>query len=268
MITATQTEGGPRYDIRLSGSLINLLIVGIVTYLRDRWFVRPFVGALGTIGLLVGGFLFLFSPFIAFHDSARALSTPMIAAGFGLLMSVILSGSRFNLFLGEPPEVAERKEAEETLGQSRDPYASLELDSKRLNEYYVINQSQARGSFRWAVFAMFCGLTTIVTGVWIFYLREGTPDTFLTSLSTAAGVVINVISGLYLYLHNKTQRRSLYYYGQLVRLQQLGLAIRLAESHDAIEDKAAAKNRVIDDILAIVRSSADRDSAEAATESG
>lgn len=154
------------------------------------------------------------------------------------------------------PEIEERREAEEQIGTSKDPYATLELDSKRLNEYYAINQAQAKGSFRWAVFAMFCGLATIIGGIWLFYLRTAVPDTFMASLSTAAGLVINAVSGLYLYLHNRTQQRSLLYYGQLVRLQQLGLSIRLAESHDDAPERAKARNRVIDEILAIVHAGA------------
>ena len=64
-----------------------------------------------------------------------------------------------------------------------------------------------------------------------------------------------------LYLHNRTQRRSLYYYGQLVRVQQVGLAIRLAESHPDSVERAAAKNKVIDQILEMVKISNDRDTA-------
>ena len=105
---------------------------------------------------------------------------------------------------------------------------------------------------------MFCGLSTIVSGVWIFYLGNK-PDAFLTSLTTAAGIVVNIVSVLYLYLHNKTQRRSLYYYNQLVRLQQLGLLIRMAESHTEATDRAAAKNKVIDEVLQVIKSAADKD---------
>jgi hypothetical protein len=155
---------------------------------------------------------------------------------------------------------------EEQLGTSQDPFEWLELDSKRLSAYYAINQSQARGSFRWAVFAMFCGFATIIVGVWVFYLRD-TPDSFLTSLSTATGLVINLVSGLFLYLHNRTQRRSLLYYGQLIRIQQMGLAIRLAETQPTDSDRVAARTRIIDELLAITKLTADRDTSEAVRKS-
>ena len=201
------TGDNSRYTVRLSGSITSVLLVGAISFLRDRRIVRALVGASGGIFLLVGGFMLLFGRFSVFRDTARDLQFPVLTAGFGLVMASILSGQRFNILIGEPPEVEERREAEEQLKDSKDPYAFLELDSKRLNEYYAINQAQARGSFRWAVFAMFCGLVTVIVGIWLFYFDQNRQNTFLASVSTASGIVLNVVSGLYLYLHNRTQRR-------------------------------------------------------------
>jgi hypothetical protein len=89
----------------------------------------------------------------------------------------------------------------------------------------------------------------------------------ITALDFACAYSPNGCCG-YLYLHNKTQRRSLFYYGQLVRLQQLGLAIRLAESHEDSTLRAEAKNSVIKDILTIARETALHDVAQAAKEGG
>jgi hypothetical protein len=247
MITVSQTGKGKKYSVRLSGSIGNLLLVGIIAILKEKKYVRAISGILGIFLLIIGALAFIL-PIYEFHRFAP----PILISGFFLFLGFILSGHNFDIFIGVPQEVEDRREAEESLKDSKDPYASLEIDSKRLSEYYAINQAQARGSFRWAVFAMFCGLVTIIGGVWIFYFKE-TPNTFLTSLSTAAGVIINTISGLYLYLHNKTQRRSLFYYNQLVRIQQLGLAIRIAEDHNNDMDKTVAKNKIIDEILSIVK---------------
>lgn len=247
MISINQTDQGKKYSVRLSGSITNLLLVGIISVLKDKKAARALAGFLGLFILVVGVVAYIIPDW-----EFRRFSVPLLLSGLGLFLAFTLSGQNFDVFVGAPQEVEERKEAEETFKDSKDPYASLQIDSKRLSEYYAINQAQARGSFRWAVFAMFCGLTTIIGGVWIFYLRE-TPDTFLTSLSTVAGVVINTISGLYLYLHNKTQRRSLFYYNQLVRIQQLGLAIRIAESHNEDQEKSSSKNKIIDQILLVVK---------------
>ena len=116
------------------------------------------------------------------------------------------------------------------------------------------------------------GLGTIVAGFWFYYLRNSAQDTLLTALATSSGGLVSAISGMYLYLHNQTQRHSLYYYGQLVRLQQIGLAIRLAESHEDASNRTAAKDVVIKEILRVAGETAIQDlrstSSEAAKSDG
>ena len=267
-------ESGPeagRFRVRLPSSIPSLFLVAATEFLKTQRVLRILVGIVGTVIAIVGGSSFIAGEFrilisgVQFQLSKNDASI-MAAIGFAVLLLAILATEKFTLYIAGPKEVEEREKAEAQVGDSPDPYNSLELAQKRLNEYYAINQSQARGSFRWAVFAMFVGLSTIVAGIWIFYLGD-TPNTFLTSLSTAAGVVVNTISGLYLYLHNRTQRRALFYYNQLVRVQNLGLAIRLAESHDDTTHKADAKDKVIGEILAVIRSTATEEIKALAAES-
>lgn len=257
-ITTSQTG---KFSVRLSGTITNLVLVGIITYLKSHNALRIVAGVASFVFLMFGfgGYL------LGTYEFGR-FSVPLLATGTGLLMAAILSAKQFEISVGDAPAeemrraaVEERRAAEEHVKQSPSPYASLELETARINEYYTINQAQARGSFRWAVFAMFCGLATIVAGIWIFYLRQDKPDTFLTSLTTAAGIVVNAISGLYIYLHNRTQKRSLFYYGQLGRLQVIGIAIRVAETHDEAEAKKAARDKIIDQLLNLVKMSAEKD---------
>lgn len=72
----------------------------------------------------------------------------------------------------------------------------------------------------------------------------------MAALSTAAGCVVNLISGLFLYLHSKTQDRSLLYYEQLARLQKLSIAMRLVEAHKDPDKQTEARNLVIRELLA------------------
>lgn len=265
--TNTETNS---YNVRLSSSIVNLFLIGAVSFLKPRKWLKPIVLMLGLSIALLGGIFFLTGSvdlmLSGFKVAIKRDTGPfLLIAGSAFILIAILSTEKFNLYVGQPKEVEEREKAEEEIGASTDPFSSLELAQKRLNEYYAINQSQAKGSFRWAIFAMFVGLATIVAGVWIFYFRE-TPNAFLTSLSTAAGIIVNIISGLYIYLHNKTQRRALFYYSQLVKLQHLGLAIRIAESHEDDTNKANAKNKVIDEILSIVKTTAIEESKALAKE--
>lgn len=255
----SETEAG-QFRVRLNRSISSLFIVASTGFLKNRKVLRTIVGVIGILLIFVGAIIFLTGSIDTLIGRViikiSKSDAPFITLfGGAALLLAILATEKFTLYIGRPKEVEEREEAEAQASDSHDPYNSLDLAQKRLNEYYAINQSQARGSFRWAVFAMFVGLSTIVAGIWIFYLGD-TPNTFLASLSTAAGVVVNTISGLYLYLHNKTQRRALFYYNQRVRVQNLGLAIRLAESHNDDTQKAEARNKVIGEILTVIRNTA------------
>ncbi len=163
-------------------------------------------------------------------------------------MSPLSRGPNLSLRLVEQA-AAERQQAEKTYEQSNTPQDALKLDLSRLNEYYVISQTQARSSFRWAVVAMFFGFGTIITGIWIFYFQKENHNTFVASLSTAAGVVVNFVSALFLYLYSKTQDRSLFYFEQLSRLQQLSIAIRLVDSHIDPQEQQKARNLVIRELV-------------------
>jgi hypothetical protein len=261
MINVRTSERGQKFEVRLGGTIPNLLIVGIVNYLRDKKTLRTICGIVGLLSLGVGVLAYLTPDWYL-----GKMSPPLLIGGFAIFFAAILSGNNFSIYVGELREVQERKEAEKHLSGSKDPFSSLDLDVKRLNEYYAINQSQARGSFMWAIFSMICGFITIIAGIWVFYIKKDTPDAFLTSLSTAGGLVINIISGTFLYLHNKTQKRSLFYYGQLVRIQQVGLAIRLSETHILEEEKLKAKNKIIDDLLHIVKTTSEIESRAAVQE--
>ena len=157
--------------------MANLVLVGIISHLKDQTVLRIIAATMGLFCLAVGSGSYMFGSYM----NGR-LSIPLLFGGTGLLMSAILSAKQFEITIGDAPAeelrraaVEERRVAEEHAKESPSPYSSLELETARINEYYTINQAQARGSFRWAVFAMFCGLATIVSGIWIFYLRQQTP---------------------------------------------------------------------------------------------
>ena len=244
-----------KYKIGLSGSIFNVILFAITNTLKNSKWLRVVIGILGLISLLIGLLLFL-TP----EGFLGRFDYPFLVSGSTLTLGFILSSSIFELTLENDLSVnaeKERVEAEVKYEQdTTNPFSFLEVDTKRLNEYYIINQNQARNSFRWAVFAMFTGLLTITFGIWFFYLGKNTPqekNTLLASLTTIAGVIVNIVSGLYIYLHNKSQKRSLLYYNQLIRNQQLGLSIRLAESLETKEEKSLSKSKIINQLLEIIK---------------
>lgn len=96
---------------------------------------------------------------------------------------------------------------------------------------------------------MFLGFATIAAGVWLFYFRVAHPDKFMTSLSTASGLIVSLTSGLFLNLYTKTQDRSLQFYNQLSRLQRISLAMRLVNEHQDAHEQTEARNLVIRQLL-------------------
>lgn len=159
-------------------------------------------------------------------------------------------GSVFSVGVSAAKASAERQIAEQQFEKTQTPEDALNLDFKRLSEYYAINQSQARSSFRWAKFSMLVGFATIIAGIWLFYFRPAQPDKFMSTLSAATGCVIDIVSGLFLRLHSQTQDRALHYYEPLAKLQRLSLAIRLVDAHKELSEQTQARNLVIQELLA------------------
>lgn len=250
-----QTKKSARYTTTLDGSRFSVVKYGVVEFLRTHKFWRATVAIVGitipifwlalNVGLKIPG-ISPASVFLVF-----ILTTPE------LIWAAVVSGEDFELVFPTKDASQERQLAQDKFEESKAPEDALDLDLKRLNEYYRINQEQARSSFRWAIFSMLLGFATIIAGVWMFYFGKATPDTFMASLSTVAGIVVQLISGLFLHLHSKIQDRSLYYFLQLSKLQRVSIAIRLAEAHKNPADEHAARNLLIREILSSVRHAGD-----------
>ena len=247
----TKTEApkkrSPRYTHTLSSSQISVIKYGIVEYLRIHKFCRAAVAILGMLLPIIWFAMYL--GLIKFTIVPNAsLFTAIIVVAPSLLWAAVVSGPEFELVLSTEDAAKERQLAEEKFEASKAPEDALNLDQAQLNEYYTINQNQARSSFRWAVICMFLGFGTIIGGVWYFYLGK-TPDSYMASLSTAAGIVVQVVSGLFLYLHSRTQNQSLYFFQQLTRLQRISIAIRLMEAHKDSTQTEASRNLLIRELI-------------------
>jgi len=222
---------------------------GVVEFLRVHPIYRRIVAVLGVAGCItaVAGWGGLKIPGLTLSF------LPFMFIGPWLLYVATISGPHFEVTFPQRQAEEEREKAERKFEESKTVEDALKLDLTQLNEYYVINQSQARSSFRWAVFSMLLGFGTIISGIWLFYFRGSQPDTFMASLSTAAGCVVNLVSALFLYLHSKTQARSLHYSDQLSQLRNLSIAIRLVESHEDPNARQEARNLVIRELVTSTR---------------
>jgi hypothetical protein len=243
----------PRHTVTLGASRSSAVNYGAIEFLRAHPKWRVLAAVLGIAAGLIAIDLMVTTGHAGLKVAYPYLNLPLFL-GFliapWLLWIAAVSGPDFQLVFPVAQASNERRLAEKEFEESNTPEDALKVDLKRLNEYYVINQAQARSSFRWAVFSMFVGFGTIIVGVWLFYFRSTQPDKFMAGLSTAAGCIVNLISGLFLYLHSKTQDRSLLYYEQLARLQKVSIAIRLVEAHWDPAKQTEARDLVIRELLA------------------
>jgi hypothetical protein len=245
VIKADQPQTRARYTCTLQGSQWDVAYYGIVEFLRVHPIWRAGVAFLGVLSLilLVADFVVTLPGFPKGSWLAFLFITPT------LLWMATVSGPSFELVFPAAKASAERQVAEQQFEKTQTPEDALNLDFKRLSEYYAINQSQARSSFRWAKFSMLGGFTTIIVGIWLFYFRPTQPDKFMSTLSAATGCVINIVSGLFLRLHSQTQDRALHYFEPLARLQRLSLAMRLVDAHKESSEQTQSRNLVIKELL-------------------
>ena len=129
-----------------------------------------------------------------------------------------------------------------------DIFDTVQLGLNQLTEYYTINKSQARNSFRFSIFAIVLGLITIVGGIWIFYLRD-IPNLQLATISSISGTLIETIGGLYFFIYKKSLEQLNYFYDKLTETQNIMLAVKLAESMENEEKKTEIREKIIISLL-------------------
>lgn len=238
----------PRWTHTLNGGFA-IHTYGVIEYLRVHPFLRWIIGFFGVSACIgaaatAGGFKI---------PGFSIAIMPLMIGGPWLIYVATLSGKHFRVIFPPIQAAQEREKAEKQFEKTKTVDDALRLDFTRLNEYYAINQNQARSSFRWAIFSMILGFGTIISGIWLFYFRKDHPDIILASLSTAAGCIVNLVSALFLHLHSKIQAHSLHYFDQLSRLQNLSIAIRLVEEHHDQQSKQEARNLVIRELILSVQ---------------
>jgi hypothetical protein len=238
--------------LALSATHFSVAMFGFVEFLRPRRVLRIIVAVLGVSVILLSLPSMANVKLAWLPESFRVFGLfTLIFVAPWILWAATVSGPRFRVVLSFEPEKAreERREVEQQFGQSNAPEDALKVDLARLNEYYVMNQTQVRSSFRWAKFAMVVGFLTIIVGIWLFYFRGAQPDKFMAAISTAAGIVVNLVSGLFFYLCFKMQERSASYYAQLANLQKLYVAIRMVDGYHESSERTKARDMVMQELL-------------------
>ena len=144
----------------------------------------------------------------------------------------------------------ERNKIRERITKTEKPNVldTIQLNLNQLSEYYTINKSQARNSFRFSVFAIISGLATIIAGIWFFYLQEN-PNIGLTAISSVSGVLIQFIGAAYFYLYRKSLEQLNFFFSQLVKMQDMMLSVKLCEEVSPPEKQIELREKVIITLL-------------------
>lgn len=102
----------------------------------------------------------------------------------------------------------------------------VKLNFKYLDAYYLQTQVQADKSFLLAVAAAIISLLIIIFGIVLMLFKQTDPG----NVTIAAGAVGEVMAAIFFYLYNRTVMKMGEYHQKLVLTQNIGLALKIAES--------------------------------------
>ena len=237
------------------------IINKFIEYLREHPDIRKKVFIISSFLASILGITILYLEYIApsnllkYEDPLFVLFI-IIAT---LLFLTILSYTSIKITKGgialELNEIKrERENIKERISHAPevDIFDTVQLGLNQLTEYYTINKSQARNSFRFSIFAIVLGLITIVGGIWIFYFRD-TPNLQLATISSISGTLIESIGALYFFIYKKSLEQLNYFYDKLIETQNIMLAVTLAERMENEEKKAEIREKIIISLLPVTK---------------
>jgi hypothetical protein len=119
-----------------------------------------------------------------------------------------------------------------------DSFSIASFNMAKLDEYYMLNKSQAKLSFLVSVIAVSIGFATLILS--IKTRTEGN-----AKLTTAlSGVFLQFIGGSFFYVYNKSLVQLNIFYEKLVQLQNTMLAVQLSSQLDAT-DQSRVREQII-----------------------
>lgn len=143
----------------------------------------------------------------------------------------------------ERVQITQKIETEKEL----DIFHTIQLSLNQLNEYYTINKSQARSSFRFSIFAIVLGLLTILIGIWLYYL--GNSNIQLGYITGISGVLLEFIGGAYFFMYKKSLEQVNFFFGQLIKIQDTMLSINLSNNIKDEVRKTEMQEKIIVSLL-------------------
>lgn len=103
----------------------------------------------------------------------------------------------------------------------------VSINLENLSAYYVLVKQNASQSFKLSAFVGVIGFAVLITGIVLGFIDAKYKD--ISYLSAAAGVITEMISGVFFYLYNRTVRQLKEYHDSLIDVQNILLSFKLIE---------------------------------------
>ncbi len=120
----------------------------------------------------------------------------------------------------------------------------IEINVTNLEKYYKQVKTHTSLSFTFSLIVGLLGFGLIVTGVANGIINDVNKD-YITYLSTASGVIIEFIAGVFFYLYNRTVRQLAEYHDKLIEVQNILVSFQLI---DIVKDDDK-KNTIIENMI-------------------
>ena len=144
----------------------------------------------------------------------------------------------------------ERRVLQEKLKkENMDIFNSIQNNLNQLQDYYLINTSQAKKSFFFSMLASVLGLLLIFLGIIFYYFFNDQYRTTITALTTFSGILSQFIGGSYFILYKKSISQLNFFYSQLIKSQDFMLAIDLSESIEDEEKRFKLTENIINSLI-------------------
>lgn len=120
---------------------------------------------------------------------------------------------------------------------------------ENFSQYYLQTREQAQGGFLITVCIAVFGAILIEIGICAVFLGKVSPS----YITCASGIIIEFISAIFFALYNRTISSMSKYHNKLVLSQNISIALKVLDTLPS-EDKARAKNRIVEELLKDVNS--------------
>jgi hypothetical protein len=126
----------------------------------------------------------------------------------------------------------------------RDTFSMARLSMAKLDEYYVLNKSQAKWSFLASLFAVTAGFVVL-----IYAIQNASGSSVKIVAGSVAGVLMQFIAAGFFYIYNKSLAQMVLFYTNLTRLQDTMLAVQLCAEVKDEQVRTSVMSDLIRDVM-------------------